>query len=189
MRSDCTAPYYAKASEHRLCSHRITQKPYTTVFYSVVRAKTDARQSPSSLRAGLVSPIVSVSLYIPHTTMYGVQWYTHTACACMPALCNISNCIAYIYKHFPLCLMAAMTSTSLCTGPHLSARPLLISHVPHLSAHPILISHVPHLSSCPLLISRVPHLSARLLLFSHVPHLSARPLLISHVLHLILVGH
>ena len=28
--------------------------------------------------------------------MYGVQWNYHTACVCMPALCNISNYIAYI---------------------------------------------------------------------------------------------
>ena len=49
-----TAPSTLHVTNTAPFSHRITQQTYATVFYSVIRAKTDLRRSPSSLRVGLV---------------------------------------------------------------------------------------------------------------------------------------
>ena len=53
-----TAPSTLHVTNTAPFSHRIMQQSYATVFYSVIRAKTDLRQSPSSLRVCLVYALV-----------------------------------------------------------------------------------------------------------------------------------
>ena len=70
-----TAPSTLHVTNTAPFSHRITQQPYATVFYSVIRAKTDLRRSPFALRVGLVY-IYTVALNVYSSNYQSSTWHS-----------------------------------------------------------------------------------------------------------------
>ena len=95
-----------------LFSHRITQQPYATVFYSIIRAKTNLRRSLSALRVGLVS--VCFCFQLKHHRL--LHRIFASCCICLP--CKLScmsaivsrNCVAIV--PFPFCHPTLATGVS-----------------------------------------------------------------------------